>query len=70
MSARIPATPFARGYPRRFTFYACHAVALAKVGRSSHSLHSYFLLALSRIRAYRATAEFLDRKLTASGERK
>jgi len=25
---------------RGFAFYACHAVALAKAGRSSHSLHS------------------------------
>ena len=29
-----------RSYPRRFTFYAWRAVALAKVGRLSHSLHS------------------------------
>src|SRR6266480_1604811 len=37
------------------------------LSRSSHSLHSYFLL--SRVRSYRATAEFFDCKLAASGER-
>ena len=47
--------------PVRFgPFYAWHAVALAKVGRSSHSFHSYFLLLTSYfpgLRAYRATAD-------------
>ena len=30
----------ARCYPRSFTFYACHDVASAKVGRFSQKLHS------------------------------
>ena len=33
----------ARCYPCSFTFYAWHAVASAKAGRSSHLLHSYFV---------------------------
>jgi hypothetical protein len=32
----------ARCYHRSFSFHAWHAVASAKAGRSSHSLHSYF----------------------------
>ncbi len=33
MSRATQAPPFARRYPRDFTFYACRAVALAEVGR-------------------------------------
>lgn len=45
--------------PCGFAFYVAHPI------RSI--LASYFVL--SRIRAYRATAEFFDRRLAASGER-
>ena len=37
--ARVPAAPFTRSRPRHFAFHAWRAVASAKAGRSSHSLH-------------------------------
>ncbi len=38
--ATLAALPSTRAIPDRDVFYACHDVASAKVGRSSHSLHS------------------------------
>jgi hypothetical protein len=46
----------ARGYPRRFTFYVAHPIRSILTSYFAHS-------------KFRATAEFFDHRLAASGER-